>query len=103
MFRLIVVLSIAAALGACSGFRRDEINGNSSGGYNPPSLIKGDAQGTANAFCAKYGRTARITFTQEQAAGDVVFVCVDAAAPAPGPSVIPAPPTPPVPQRAPAR
>jgi hypothetical protein len=104
---VIFVLLSASAVSACGGSlwtAKEEIIGNSTGGYIPASLVKGDAQGTANAFCATYRRTARITFTQEQAGGEVVFVCVDAAAPASGPTVIPAPPAPtPAPKRPPAR
>ncbi len=106
IFRPVMFVLLASALSACSGSlwgAKEEIIGNSSGGYVPPTLVKGDVQATANAFCAKYGRTARITFTQEQAAGDVIFVCVNVATAGPGPTVIPAPPTPPAPQRAPAR
>ncbi|MDO8535005.1 MAG: hypothetical protein Q7S17_09735 [Xanthobacteraceae bacterium] len=107
IFRPVIFVLLASALSACGGSlwkAKEEIIGNSTGGYIPASLAKGDVQATANAFCATYRRTARITFTQEQAAGDVVFVCADAAAPAPGPTVIPAPSAPPpAPKRPPAR
>jgi hypothetical protein len=105
IFRPVIFVLLASAVSACGGSlwtAKEEIIGNSSGGYIPASLVKGDAQGTANAFCATYRRTARITFTQEQAGGEVVFVCVETATP--GPTVIPAPPAPtPAPKRPPAR
>ncbi len=106
IFRPMIFVLVASAVSACGGSlwtAKEEIVGNSTGGYIPPTLAKGDVQATANAHCATYRRTARITFTQEQAGGEVVFICVDAAA-ASGPTVIPAPPAPtPAPKRPPAR
>jgi hypothetical protein len=53
-----------------------EITGNNTGGVIPAALAKGkDPQQLASAHCTKYGSAARITFSQAQAGGEVVFVC----------------------------
>jgi hypothetical protein len=90
--RLFWVVSIAAALAACTTIARNEIEGNNTGGVIPGPMIKsGNAASLASAHCAKYGAVPRITFEPSQAGGDVVFVC-EAPAP-PAPPAVKQPPT----------
>ena len=75
----------AILLASCGGSlsTRKDIEGNNTGGVIPPALSKGkNAQGLADAHCAKYGHRARITFSGAEAGGDVVFVCETASGPA---------------------
>ena len=74
---------LLASCGGGSFSTRKDIEGNNTGGVIPPALSKGkDAQGLADAHCAKYGHRARITFSGAEAGGDVVFVCETASGPA---------------------
>jgi hypothetical protein len=77
MRRPVVFVLFAVALGACGGgFYREEIQGNNTGGIIPASLVKGgNAQALASAHCAKYGLRAKITFSQADTGGEVVFIC----------------------------
>jgi hypothetical protein len=71
-----VLLLFSAVVGACGGYVRKEIEGNSTGGVIPPALVaSGNTQAAANAHCAKWNTTARITFSGAEAGGDTVFVC----------------------------
>jgi putative hemolysin len=74
----IVLIVMAAALGACgTAPASKEITGNNTGGTIPPLLAQGaDVQSLANAHCARWGGTARITFNEVAQGGEVVFVCV---------------------------
>jgi hypothetical protein len=81
----------AAVLGACGGAARKEIEGNNTGGVIPAELARGaNAQSLANAHCARWGASARITFNQIETGSDVVFVCDKAPTPPP-PDAKPAP------------
>ncbi len=97
------LLSLAAILlASCGGSlsTRKDIEGNNTGGVIPPALSKGkDAQGLADAHCAKYGHRARITFSGAEAGGDVVFVCETAL----GPAMMTTQPATPPPPAAPAK
>ena len=74
---------LGAIVGACGTYTRKEIEGNSTGGVIPPALVaSGNTQAAANAHCAKWNTTARITFSGADAGGDTVFVCETAAGPA---------------------
>lgn len=74
--RILLLLCAAGVLSACAASPRNEIEGNNTGGIIPPAAARGrDVQTLANAHCAKYGATARITFGQAEAGGDTVFVC----------------------------
>jgi hypothetical protein len=87
----VIVSLLAVSLCACgSSSWRKEIEGNNTGGVIPAELAKGaNVQSLANAHCAKWGATARITFNQAADTGsDTVFVCEQA------PAVSPAPPPP---------
>jgi hypothetical protein len=78
-----VLLLFSAVVGACGGYVRKEIEGNSTGGVIPPALVaSGNTQAAANAHCAKWNTTARITFSGADAGGDTVFVCETASGPA---------------------
>jgi hypothetical protein len=82
-FRSILLASLAASIAACSGGGRKEIEGNNTGGVIPFEMIGSrDPQSLASAHCARWGGTARITFTQRDTGSDVVFVCETPAAPA---------------------
>jgi hypothetical protein len=71
---------------------RKEIEGNNTGGVIPAELARGaNVQSLASAHCAKWGASARITFSQVETGSDVVFVC-ERAPVAPPPDV--KPPTP---------
>jgi hypothetical protein len=98
-----VLLLFSAVVGACGGYVRKEIEGNSTGGVIPPALVaSGNTQAAANAHCAKWNTTARITFSGAEAGGDTVFVCETAA----GPAVLGTPAnavTPPAAKQAPAK
>jgi hypothetical protein len=77
-----LVFLIGAAVAACGGALRKEIEGNNTGGVIPPNLISGgNAQSLANAHCAKWGATARVTFSGADAGGDTIFVCETASGP----------------------
>lgn len=84
---------IALAVGACGGGRdtRKEIEGNNTGGIIPAPLLAGgaNAQALADAHCARWKSTARITFTAAETGGDVVFVCEIGGTPA---VMVPPPP-----------
>jgi hypothetical protein len=87
--QIVLVSLLAAGLGACGGNIRKEIEGNNTGGVIPPELARsGNVQTLANAHCAKWGTSARITFTHTDTGGDTVFVCERA------PAMPPAPPPP---------
>jgi hypothetical protein len=100
-----VFVATSIVLHGCAGLsdRPDEITGNNTGGVIPPKMAaKGNVEGMAAAHCAKWGSTARVTFTQAQTGGEAVFVCEKGGQPAmnpaasaqpqpAGPSVIPAP------------
>jgi hypothetical protein len=87
--RIVFVSLVAAGLCACGSSFRKEIEGNNTGGVIPAELAKGaNVQSLANAHCAKWGASARITFNQADTATDTVFVCERA------PAVPPAPPPP---------
>ena len=102
MIRSIAVVSCAAVLGACEGgvLYRENIQGNSTGGIIPASLIKGDnAQSLANAHCAQwYNNTAKITYKPTESSGNTVFICEP-----PAPAKPPATAQPPMPKRPAAR
>jgi hypothetical protein len=90
ILRPLIVLSLAAAVGACGGSLRNEIEGNNTGGVIPPALVAGgNAQSLANAHCAKWNAMARVTFSGAEAGGDTIFVCETAA----GPTMMGAPAT----------
>lgn len=77
------LLLLSAIVSACGGHVRKEIEGNSTGGVIPPALVAGgNTQAVANAHCAKWNTTARITFSGADAGGDTVFVCETASGPA---------------------
>lgn len=80
---ILPLLFFAAALAACGSMSNPlEITGNNTGGVIPAALAKGkDPQQLASGHCAKYGSAARITFSQAQAGGEVVFVCESAPPP----------------------
>jgi hypothetical protein len=82
-------LLLAAGVCACGSSLRKEIEGNNTGGIIPAELARGaNVQSLANAHCAKWGASARITFSQADTASDAVFVCEKA------PAMPPAPPPP---------
>ena len=88
----IVLMLFGGVVGACGTTARNQIEGNNTGGVIPPGLISGgNAQAVANAHCAKWNTTARITFSGAEAGGDTVFVCETAA----GPAMLGAPANPP--------
>lgn len=69
---------LATVLAGCSGgvIARKEIEGNNTGGIIPFEMIKGgNIQSLADAHCAKYKASARITYNGTDTGGDVVFVC----------------------------
>ena len=74
----LAIVSLAALTG-CSAMMMDyrkEIEGNNTGGVIPPAALAGkDAQTLANAHCAKWNSTAKITFSGADAGNEVVFVC----------------------------
>jgi len=82
--RLLPLIFVAALAGACTVTPpQNEITGNNTGGVIPAGLLKGkDAQSLASGHCTKYGSNARITFSQAEAGGEVVFVCESAPPPA---------------------
>jgi hypothetical protein len=82
--KIFFVIALGAAVVACSaGALRKDIEGNNTGGVIPPNLISGgNAQSLANAHCAKWSSTARITFSGAEAGGDTIFVCETATGPA---------------------
>jgi hypothetical protein len=87
-----IVVLLGAAVSACGGSLRNEIEGNNTGGVIPPTLVSGgNAQSLANAHCGKWSATARITFSGADAGGDTIFVCETAS----GPTMMGAPATPP--------
>jgi hypothetical protein len=87
-----LVVLLGAAVSACGGSLRREIEGNNTGGVIPPTLVSGgNAQSLANAHCAKWSATARITFSGADAGGDTIFVCETAS----GPTLMGTPVTPP--------
>jgi hypothetical protein len=91
--RIVFVSLVAAGLCACGSSFRKEIEGNNTGGVIPPELARGaNVQSLANAHCAKWGTSARITFNQPDTATDTVFVCESAPAMPPTPAA-PAPDT----------
>jgi hypothetical protein len=93
--RMLLAAGVAAALCGCGTYVRKEIEGNNTGGVIPFELAKtGNPQALANAHCGKWNSTARITFSQTESGGDVVFVCETPA--------LPAPPAPPPAKQAPA-
>jgi hypothetical protein len=78
----IVLMVLGVVAGACGTTLRKEIEGNNTGGVIPPALISGgNGQTLANAHCAKWNASARITFSGAEAGGDTVFVCETAAGP----------------------
>lgn len=88
----LALLLISTVIVACGGYVRKEIEGNNTGGVIPPALVAGgNSQALANAHCAKWNTTARITFSGVEAGGDTVFVCESAA----GPAVMGVQPSPP--------
>ena len=99
---LVVIWAIATfCLYGCAGLyeAKPEITGNNTGGVIPAKMAAGgNTESLAAAHCAKYGATARVTFSAAQTGGEAVFICEKGGqptmnpAPAPtGPSVIPAP------------
>jgi hypothetical protein len=85
----IALLLLGSLIGACGGITRKEIEGNNTGGVIPAGLVSGgNAQSLANAHCAKWNATARITFSGADSGGDTVFVCETAS----GPTMMGAPP-----------
>ena len=91
--RLALLMLAAAALGACGTSVRKEIEGNNTGGVIPAELARGaNPQSLASAHCAKWGASARITFSQVETGSDVVFVCEKAPAAPPPPDPKPVPP-----------
>src|SRR5512134_2332125 len=86
---ILPVIFFTALVGACGTMSSpNEITGNNTGGVIPAGLVKGNnPQQLASAHCAKYGSAARITFSQAEAGGEVVFVCESA----PPPPQMPAP------------
>jgi hypothetical protein len=84
-----LVSLLAAGVCACGSSLRKEIEGNNTGGVIPAELARGaNVQSLANAHCAKWGASARITFNQADTGSDTVFVCERA------PAMPPAPPPP---------
>ena len=78
---------VTVALCACGSTYRKEIEGNNTGGVIPAELARGaNVQSLANAHCAKWGASARITFSQADTASDTVFVCEQAPAVSPAPA-----------------
>jgi hypothetical protein len=96
---LLVCAAFAGALGACTTNRVD-IEGNETGGYaSRMSANEGEVLNKANAHCAKWGRTAKITFISPEIGGNVTFIC-ETPVPAPSatlPPSSPAPKRPPIP------
>ena len=84
--KIVFVSLVAAGLCACGSSFRKEIEGNNTGGVIPAELARGaNVQSLANAHCAKWGASARITFNQADTATDTVFVCERAPAVPPPP------------------
>jgi len=78
-FSAILLVSGTLAIAGCTAIMSDyrkEIEGNNTGGVIPPAALAGkDAQTLANAHCAKWNSSAKITFSGADAGGEVVFVC----------------------------
>jgi hypothetical protein len=75
----LLALASFTVLTGCSAMMSDyrkELEGNNTGGViPPPALVGKDAQTLANAHCAKWNSTAKITFSGADAGGEVVFIC----------------------------
>ena len=85
--RIVFVSLATAVLCGCGSTLRKEIEGNNTGGVIPAELARGaNAQSLANAHCAKWGASARITFSQADTGSDTVFVCEQAPAMPPAPA-----------------
>ena len=93
---LVVFVAFAAALGACAN--RVETEGNETGGFTPrTSANEAEVLGRANAHCAKWGRSAKITYMPPEIGNNVVFICETPVSPAALPPSAPAPTRPPIP------
>jgi len=78
MLRQIAFLALVLAVTAC-GTDSNKIQGNQSGGIVPDTIKnENDQIASANAFCAQYNKTARVTATQAEASGRLIFVCENA-------------------------
>jgi uncharacterized lipoprotein YehR (DUF1307 family) len=87
MLRWIAFSTLVLAVTACGTSDSNKIQGNQSGGIVPTTIKnEPDQIAAANAFCAQYNKTARVTAAQAEASGRLIFVCENAA-PA-SPSVI---------------
>ncbi|MCC6948935.1 MAG: hypothetical protein IT539_14315 [Bradyrhizobiaceae bacterium] len=87
LLRPAIFLTTALILAACGSFgssTRKEIEGNNTGGIIPAEMLRagGNAQLLADAHCAKWKSTARITYGPTDANSDAVFVCEIGGAPA---------------------
>jgi hypothetical protein len=92
LIRPATLVFVSAALAACGSFGTGkEIEGNNTGGFIPAALAKGNnPQALADAHCARWKSTARITANAVDTGGDVVFICEVGGQPAM--TVPPAPP-----------
>lgn len=87
MLRQIVFMAVILAAAAC-GTDSSKIQGNQTGGIVPDTIKSEQEQlAAASAFCAQFNKTARVTASQAEASGRLIFVC-DSAVPAAAPSVI---------------
>jgi hypothetical protein len=86
MLRWVIAFACAAALGACSSMGSAKVQGNESGGI-VGDIVKNEQEQIqlANEHCRNYGKATRITATQKDSSGRVIFVCETAAPPAPPP------------------
>jgi hypothetical protein len=78
LIRPATLVFVSAALAACGslGGSGKEIEGNNTGGFIPATLAKGNnPQALADAHCARWKSTARITANAVDTGGDVVFIC----------------------------
>jgi hypothetical protein len=77
---------LVAALGGCGSMGSNKVQGNESGGI-VADIVKSEPEQIqmANEHCRTYNKVARITATQKDASGRVIFVC-ESAPPSPAPN-----------------
>ena len=84
MLRWVIAFACTVALCACGS--TNKIQGNESGGIVSDIVTNEQEQiQMANEHCRGYGKMARITATQKDSSGRVIFVCETAAPPPPPP------------------
>ena len=78
---------LAFALGACGSLGTNKLQGNESGGIVADTVKNEQEQfQMAQEHCRQYSKVARITATQREASGRVIFVCENAAPTPPPPA-----------------